>query len=101
MVWDIGQAMRRKEEFESARLLDFAFRLRARTAGRFAAELGWDRTDLVARTVRQDQPALLEAVADRTGRPAAELERLWMRLEAQARVELIAEIGDPTPNRLA
>ena len=97
MVWDIGQAMRRKEEFESARLLDFAFRLRAR----FAAELGWDRADLVARTVRQDQPALLAAVADRTGRPAAEIERLWMRLEAQARVELIAEIGDPMPNRLA
>ena len=50
MVWDIGQAMRRKEEFESSRLLDFAFRLRVRTAGRFAAELGWDRADLVART---------------------------------------------------
>ncbi|MFO1143822.1 MAG: hypothetical protein U1E59_15885 [Amaricoccus sp.] len=101
MVWDIGRAMRKKEEFESARLLDFAFRLRARTAGRFAVELGSDRADLVARTVRQDQTALLAAVAEDTGRDRAELERLWLRLEAQARIELIAEIGDPTPNRLA
>ncbi|MFO1208682.1 MAG: hypothetical protein U1E40_05585 [Amaricoccus sp.] len=101
MAWDIGRAMRKKEEFESARLLDFAFRLRARTAGRVAAELGWDRADLVARTVRQDQAALLAALAAGTGRDPTDLERLWLRIEAQARVELIAELGDPTPNRLA
>ena len=32
MVWDFGKAMRKKEEFESARLIDFEFRQRARAA---------------------------------------------------------------------
>lgn len=39
MVWDLGKAMRKKEEFESARLVDFEFRQRVRATRLIAQKL--------------------------------------------------------------
>ena len=40
MVFDLGKAMRKKEEFESARLMDFDFRQRVRATRLMARALG-------------------------------------------------------------
>lgn len=100
MVWDLGRAMRKKEEFETARLIDFAFRLRARTATLVARELGCDADALVAATVERDHDALIAALAEDRGEDRAALEALWARLERDARRMLVVERGDPTPHRL-
>lgn len=100
MVFDLGRAMRRKEEFETSRLLDFEFRLRARTAKLFAKEIGMPLDDLAGRIVEQNHESFIARAAAENGHYAAELQGLWTKLESQVRRRLIAERGDPTPNRL-
>jgi hypothetical protein len=100
MVWDLGRAMRKKEEFESSRLMDFEFRHRARAFRLLAVELGLDGSALASATVLQDDAALLDRIAIETGRNPEELGQSFARCSAQARSELIAERGDPTPYRL-
>lgn len=100
MVFDLGRAMRKKEEFETARLIDFAFRLRARTARLLAEELGLDAEEVVGRIVTQDHASMLAALAAQVGCGEGALVRRWQALEAAARQALIAERGDPTPYRL-
>jgi hypothetical protein len=51
MAWDLGKAMRKKEEFESARLLDFEFRQRARATRLLARAFGLDEVALVREVV--------------------------------------------------
>lgn len=100
MVWDLGKAMRKKEEFESARLMDFEFRERARATRLLAASLGLDEDSLVREIATRDRDGLLELVSRQTGRGQDELSAEYQRCLATARKQLIAERGDPTPNRL-
>ena len=95
MVVDLQKALHRKGEQESARLDDFAFRLRVRTMRELAADIGADPEALVRLAVALDDTALCVALP-----PEATPDRI---AAAQARAEraLIRERGDPRPHRLA
>ncbi|WBH17389.1 hypothetical protein [Sphingomonas radiodurans] len=101
MVFDLRAALLRKAEVETARLVDFDFRLRARTMRLLAARLGLDPDALVAEIVRGGDAAILAALSEQTGRDAGALNREFQECAAEARAQLIAERGDPTPHRLA
>jgi hypothetical protein len=92
MVWDLRRALLKKEEVESARLADFAFRLSIRTARLAARALGRDEAALVARVAARGEAAVL---ADDPALAAG-----WPAWTEAARRALIAERGDPTPHRL-
>ena len=103
MVWDLRGALLKKEEKESARLADFEFRLRARTMRLLAERLGppAEPALLVAAIARQDDAGILEEIG-RDGRiDASVLPQAYERCRAEARRQLIAERGDPSPHRLA
>jgi hypothetical protein len=100
MAWDLGKAMRKKEEFESARLLDFEFRQRARATRLLARAFGLDQLALVREVVARDDAGLLDLVAAQTGQPRDEVSAEYGRCLAVARQELVRERGDPTPYRL-
>ena len=100
MVWDLGKAMQKKEEFESARLMDFEFRQRARATKLLAQAYQLDPLALTRDIAIMPEAALLEHFATRTGRPLEEVSSDYGRCLAEARKELIAERGDPTPYRL-
>ncbi|MET0251235.1 MAG: hypothetical protein ABW203_03565 [Novosphingobium sp.] len=100
MVWDLRAALLRKEEFETARLIDFDFRLRARTFRLLADILDLPRDEWAQKTVLAADDALLDRLAHETGRPREELSRLHRESRERARRRLIETIGDPTPVRL-
>lgn len=100
MVWDLGKAMRKKEEFESARLLDFEFRHRARAMRLLAATLGLDEGELARRTVLLSDDEILADLAGSGLLDPGALAKTWHQCLADARIDLIAERGDPTPYRL-
>jgi hypothetical protein len=100
MVFDLGKAMSKKEEWESARLLDFEFRRRARATRMTAEALGLDDTQaaqVVATTAEADIPARLALLA---GADAQEVATAYHGNFATAHTALVAERGDPTPHRL-
>lgn len=104
MVWDLRAALLKKGETESARLADFAFRLRARTMKRLAPHLdpALPPADLVALVALHDDEAILARLALRyPDRPADAIRRAFDTCRAEARAQLIGEVGDPTPHRLA
>ncbi len=101
MVFDLRGALLKKEEFESARLLDFEFRLRARATRRLAEHVGLPPDDLVRDIALMDEAVLLARVADRTGTTAGQVSALYARCQNEERARLIAERGDPTPYKLA
>ena len=98
MAFDLGKAMAKKGEFESARLADFEFRQRARTFRLMAAELGTEPAELVAMIAQMDDEALLAVLAERF--PQVALQQMYERCGETARAQLIEERGDPTPHRL-
>ena len=100
MTFDLGKAMAKKGEFESARLADFAFRQRARTFRLMAIELGRQPAELVGLIAQMDDDALLEELAERFPDEATRLQDLYATCSAEARAQLIKERGDPTPHRL-
>jgi hypothetical protein len=100
MVWDLGKAMQKKEEFESARLMDFEFRQRVRTARLLAREAGLDETALVRDAAGLDENGIVNLLAGQTARTPTEVSADYCRLTAEARRQLIAERGDPAPYRL-
>jgi len=95
MVFDLRGALLKKEEVESARLMDFEFRLRARTMRHVAELLGEGPGELVAKIAHADDEAILAELGDRIDRAA------FNQCREQARTELVAERGDPTPYKLA
>jgi hypothetical protein len=99
MVWDLGKAMRKKEEFESARLMDFEFRQRARAIKLLARELRVDEAQAIERIAEPDDTVMAWLAAE-SGMAVAEIGAAYARCLAQARRELIVERGDPTPYRL-
>lgn len=101
MVWDLRGAMLKKEEMETSRLLDFEFRLRARTMRLLASVCGQDPSELVGQIVMHDDQTILARLAEETGQPVEFVNSRWARCKARARTQLIAERGDPEPHRLA
>ncbi|WP_205480386.1 hypothetical protein [Sphingomonas arenae] len=100
MVWDLRGALLKKEERESARLMDFAFRLRARSFALLAERLGEEPEALARATIRQDDEGLLADLAERHPDEAVDLPALFKACHNEARRSLIAELGDPAPYRL-
>ena len=95
MVWDLRGALLKKQEVESARLADFEFRLRARTMRLLAPLVGMTPEELVPRIALEDDEAILR------GLPGDGAHEAYDRCRAAARAELIEELGDPSPYRLA
>jgi hypothetical protein len=93
MSFDLGDALRRKGEHETARLDDFAFRLRARTMKLLAERLGRDPAPLIAAIALAEDEAILASES----LPVA----AYTQALADAQAQLIAERGDPSPHRLA
>ncbi len=94
MVFDLRGALLKKAEVESARLDDFEFRLRARTMRLLAPLLGVETDQLVARIAVEPDEAILASLP--------ETARAWYdEARTEARRQLIAERGDPTPYKLA
>jgi hypothetical protein len=93
MSFDLGDALRRKGEFETARLDDFEFRLRARTMRLVAERLGIDPAPVIAAIALHDDA---EIVAGLPGAAA-----LYVKTRVEARRQLVTEIGDPAPHPLA
>jgi hypothetical protein len=100
MVWDLGRAMRKKEEFESARLMDFEYRLRARTMRLLGEALGLDGSRYARESALQGDETILASIGAESGKTAEELAGLHACCAAEARSQLIGERGDPTPYRL-
>lgn len=100
MVFDLRRALLRKEEVESARLADFAFRQRVRAMRLLARRLGLDEEAAAARPAHGDDAGVLDALAAELALNRATLAAAHGECLAQARAALIAERGDPAPHRL-
>jgi hypothetical protein len=101
MVFDLRKALLKKGEFETARLIDFEFRERARAMRLLAGRLDLDPGVLVAMIVEGDDDAILLRLARL--HPHLDVDQLrhnHASCRAEARRALIAERGDPTPYRL-
>ncbi|WP_157219709.1 hypothetical protein [Flavisphingomonas formosensis] len=103
MVWDLRGALLRKEEKESARLADFEFRLRARAMRLLAERLGppAEAASLVAAIARRDDAGILEEIGQDGRIDSSALQQAYEMCRAEARQQLTAELGDPSPHRLA
>jgi hypothetical protein len=101
MVWDFGLAMRKKEEFESERLMNFEFLQRVRATRLFARKIGLNEASLVGEIAVQGSDDLLDWVAKSTSRSRDDISTVYEQCLGEARQQLIAERGDPAPNRLA
>jgi hypothetical protein len=101
--FDLGKAMAKKGELESARLADFEFRQRARTFRLMAEKIGReaDPGRVVAMIAQMDDAAILKELAADFPQYAPQLASLYDQCSAEARTQLIKERGDPTPHRLA
>lgn len=101
MVWDLRTALVKKQEVETARLIDFEFRVRARAMRLLAEKLALPPSDLIARVARHPDCQLLAGIAAETTMTLSEIEWHHRRCADEARRQLIAERGDPAPHRLA
>jgi hypothetical protein len=97
MVFDLRGALLKKEEIESARLMDFEFRLRARTMRLLAAAIGQDQDAMVGRIAVQEDEAILADLE--AAHP--DIRAAFAAARDEAKRQLIAERGDPTPHKLA
>lgn len=100
MAFDLRRALLSKEEKDSARLMDFEFRQRARSFRLIAEALGIDSAVLVREIALHDDRAILDGLANDLPKSREELGELYAKCRAQAYQQLVAEIGDPTPHRL-
>lgn len=101
MVWDLRGALLKKEEMESARLVDFEFRLRVRTLRLLAERLGLDSQVWAARTAERSDAAIFDLLALETGLAREAVAARHAECEIEARAALIRERGDPAPFRLS
>jgi hypothetical protein len=101
MIRDLRSSLLKKEERESARLADFDFKLRARTFRLLALALGAAPADIVSLVASGDDETVLAELIRRFPAQAEKLNQLYNRCRSEARRELIAEEGDPSPHRLA
>lgn len=101
MAWDLRGALLKKEERESARLADFAFKHRARTFRLLAEELNIDSAATIALIACFDDTSLLAELRRQNPALTVNLHSLHECCSAKARTQLIKEIGDPAPCQLA
>lgn len=101
MAFDLGLAMRKKEEFESSRLMDFEFRLRARATRLLAKSLGLSETAAAGVVAIAPEEETAETFANLAATSVDVIRSEYQRCLAEVRAQLIAERGDPTPHRLA
>lgn len=102
MAWDLRAALLKKGEFETARLVAFEFRERARTMRLLSAQLFPERaTDALVREIAlADDDAILAKLIVDCGLDEGAVRAAYAACRAEARRQLIVEIGDPTPHRL-
>lgn len=100
MVFDLGAAMRKKEEFESARLLDFEFRRTARATRLLATVFSLEAAALVSEIAKRDEHGVLKVVSERANVSLDDVIATYQACLADAHRQLVAERGDPTPYRL-
>ena len=100
MAFDLEKMLHRKGEFESARLDDFAFRTRARTMRLLAEALGRDPAILVGMIAGGDDAHVLDMLVGE-GLDRSSVDQAYYHARAMAERNLIDELGDPTPVRLA
>lgn len=114
MALDLHRAFVKKQENECARLDEFNFRRRARALrllaealpGRVDPALVPASADLVARIAIDDDETILADLAIRLTTAEGPftrlaLRRLYERVREQAHLQLVEELGDPTPHALA
>ena len=100
MVFDLSAAMRKKEEFETARLMEFEFHQRARAVRLLARQLNLDESCTSAVMVEVSDEQTPERLAKLAHRDISEVRRRYASCLVEARAQLIVELGDPTPYRL-
>ena len=101
MVFDLGRAMRKKEEFESARLMDFEFRRRARATRMLVQSLGLEEAVANELVATQSEEAATARLASLTQTPLDTVQDDYARCIRRAHAALVEERGDPTPYRMA
>jgi hypothetical protein len=97
--FDLQKMLHRKGEFESARLDDFAFRLRARTMRVLAETLQVDPNSLVTAISHGDDDTILDALIV-SGHEPERVSAAYFTAHTVAEAALRAELGDPEPVRL-
>ena len=100
MAWDLRRALLKKEEFESARLMNFEFRQRARATRLLARELGLGDEALVREIAVRGEADLLEKVIDvqedGCALPLSGVSKAWRAIDAPhwgARPGALASLG--------
>jgi hypothetical protein len=101
VVWDLRGALLKKQEAETARLVDFEFRQRVRTMRLLAPLLRVDEAELVRLVAQGTDEHILAELTGRCPVPPAQLAEHYRLCRAQARKQLVRELGDPAPHRLA
>lgn len=101
MTFDLGAALRKKEERGSARLVDFDFRCRVRATRLLAESLGLDPASAPGFVARFSEEAAINHLAEWKHRSPEQITTDYHACLAMARAQLVAERGDPTPHRLA
>jgi hypothetical protein len=102
MALDVRAALLKKGEKESARLDAFEFRLRARTMAKLADLVGTGRAAMARAVEAMDDESVLADLRARSPElEEAKLRDLYQVARADARAELLDQLGDPSPHRLA
>ena len=111
MAFDLGQVMARKQERECARLDEFEFRHKARTVrlvaewvrGRAAAPEGLDPVACATRVALAPLDAVIHDLRGLCGPDVTDdaWQRQIERLSGEAYRDLVSELGDPAPHRMA
>jgi hypothetical protein len=117
MAFDVHAALVRKQEHESAKLDEFAFRQRAR-AIRLLVEWALEKAEgmslpgigaldpvalasEIATASDEELVGRIAVVLEPAGITRRRVERRHQRLKEEAWLQLAAEMGDPTPRSLA
>jgi hypothetical protein len=103
---DLHRVLARKQERECAKADDFAFKARARAVSRFGEwlrrqDIDVDSKPLARRVAMADDITIFEALLAAHGGDRRIWSRAFDHARAQAAAELRAELGDPSPYRLA
>lgn len=103
MVWDLRSALLKKEDVESARLQDFAFRLRVRSFRLLAERIGGAGGAAIAEHlgIASEEKLIALALEADPDLDRAAIMPMLAAAQAEAQAQLIGEVGDPTPHRLA
>lgn len=97
MAFDLGKALLRKEEYESARLTEFEFTEMVRALKALAHDVGAEVEPMLGLLAERGLGAALALLSARAGR---DIGQDYLHCRAKARARLIEERGDPSPVRL-